>query len=122
MQVVLFLLLVIPEAGSLCSPSQAEGLVQGQKGLKGCGNQSLEHSPGQSPSNFICENLPEAGPGVRALIMNTRQKQVLLCLRGPEGRQQPPQASESPGGSSQEKGQLWASALPQYKSHGVSEP
>jgi hypothetical protein len=42
---------------------------------------------GQSPYNFTCENLPEAGPGVRALTMNTSQKQPLPWLGGPEGKQ-----------------------------------
>lgn len=36
----------------------------------------------QSPYNFTCENLPEAGPGVRALTMNASQKQPLPCWEG----------------------------------------
>lgn len=38
-----FLPSVNPEGGSLCSPSQ-QRLLYKVKGLKGCGNQSLEHS------------------------------------------------------------------------------
>lgn len=45
------------------------------KGLKGCGNQSMELF--FFLLNVTCENLPEAGPGVRALIMRSKSWEAL---------------------------------------------
>lgn len=78
-----------------CAHPVSRGSCTRSKASRAVGTKVWSTAAGQSPHNFTCENLPEAGPGVRALIMNTRQKQVLRWLGGPEGRQQPLQASDS---------------------------